>query len=340
MYSIFLFSGLGLFSFFLLINFGQFSEQSRVKITTTAGYLFAVLFFNFLGFVIIRLSRWVDSVTFPYSLHKVRLPLTYSMAALILLIINYLILVGAKILIGEAQPLVFPNGGHRILIAVWLIELVVVGLLLANRSAVRSVKLQKEAARLQRENDSAKYEALQNQLNPHFLFNSLNTLVAEIEYNPKNAVMFTRKLSGVYRYVLQCQQMRTVLLQDEAEFLESYIFLHSVRMGDCIKIDNHIDKACEDMKIAPLSLQLLAENVIKHNIINEDIPMNIVLRTDEKGEFLIFSNTLRRKLSDTSSGIGLKNLSNRYMLLCGRDIEIRCDESEKLFEVKIPLIYE
>ena len=96
-----------------------------------------------------------------------------------------------KLLVGSYNIFIFPNGGWRILFLVWLVELVIVGLLLSNRSIQNTLKLQQEAAELQKENNTARYTALQNQLNPHFLFNSLNTLIAEIEYNPANAVRFT-----------------------------------------------------------------------------------------------------------------------------------------------------
>ena len=111
------------------------------------------------------------------------------------------------------------------------------GLLLSNRSIQNTLKLQQEAAELQKENNTARYAALQNQLNPHFLFNSLNTLIAEIEYNPSNAVRFTKHLSSVYRYVLQSQDKTLVPLNEELDFMKSYLFLHEVRLGNCISCE-------------------------------------------------------------------------------------------------------
>ena len=128
---------------------------------------------------------------------------------------------------------------------------VILGLLLVNRSMRNTLKLQQEAAALQKENNTARYTALQNQLNPHFLFNSLNTLISEIRYNPANAELFTQHLSDVYRYILQCQNQRLTTLREELEFLNSYIFLHRVRLGDCIHIDNRIPKACLEISTSP-----------------------------------------------------------------------------------------
>ena len=120
--------------------------------------------------------------------HRWKIIVIYVAVILLFLLLNYSLLIAAKLLAG------IDNGGWRILIVVWLVELVIVGLLLANRSIQNNLKLQQEAAKLQTENDTARYAALQSQLNPHFLFNSLNTLIAEIEYNPGNAVHFTKHL--------------------------------------------------------------------------------------------------------------------------------------------------
>ena len=215
-------------------------------------------------------------------------------------------------------------------------ELVILGLLLANRSMQHTLKLQKQAAALQEENNIARYTALQNQLNPHFLFNSLNTLISEIRYNPKNAELFTQHLSDVYRYTLQCQNQRLVTLQDELGFLDSYIFLHQVRLGDCIYVHNNVPDEWKEMKMPPLTLQLLVENVIKHNVIHSGKPMVIELCNVEEPPTLIICNPIRPKKCGVVSGMGLKNLSARYKLLCNQDIVIE-NESDK-FTVKIPLL--
>ena len=179
-------------------------------------------------------------------------------------------------------------------------------------------------------------EFIQQQMNPHFLFNSLNTLISEIRYNPKNAELFTQHLSDVYRYTLQCQNQRLVTLQDELGFLDSYIFLHQVRLGDCIYVHNNVPDEWKEMKMPPLTLQLLVENVIKHNVIHSGKPMVIELCNVEEPPTLIICNPIRPKKCGVVSGMGLKNLSARYKLLCNQDIVIE-NESDK-FTVKIPLL--
>lgn len=157
-------------------------------------------------------------------------------------------------------------------------------------------------------------------------------LIAEIEYNPRNAVSFTQKLSNVYRYVLQCQDKPLVALKEELEFPEAYLFLHKVRLGNCISCDTEIPAAVRQRLLRLLTLQLLAENVLKHNAVSSARPMNI--RIGVSGEWLVVSNRIHPKKSNPSPEIGLRNLSNRCRLITGKEIEISTEAG--LFTVKIP----
>ena len=309
-----LFSGLGIFSFLLLINYATFSDRVADMLHSVSTLGFFILAFNVLGYTTIRLSSWIDN-QYALNLHqRWKLVSVYIIVMGMFLLLNYGLMVTAKLLAGASYPFTFPNGGWRIL------------------------RLQQKAAALQKENNTARYTALQNQLNPHFLFNSLNTLISEIRYNPANAELFTQHLSDVYRYILQCQNQRLTTLREEMDFLNSYIFLHRVRLGDCIHIDNRIPKTCMEAQLPPLTIQLLAENVIKHNVIHTGKPMTIELLYMEKERELIVRNRIQTKKTVVTSGMGLKNLSARYMLLCNRDIVIENDRKE--FTVKIPLLYE
>lgn len=328
-----LFSGLGIFSFLLLVNHSQLSERVSDTVSSLGALIFCLIAFNLLGYCTLRISSWVDR---QYALHirnRWKILVVYTSVMLLFLLVNYSLLVSAKLLVGAAHPFTFLNGGGRILTLVWLVELVILGLLLANRSMKRTLHLQMQAAKLQKENDAAHYIALQNQLNPHFLFNSLNTLIAEIEYNPVNAARFTRKLSDVYRYVLQCQDKSLVPLSDELAFLQAYLFLHEVRLGCCITCRQELAPEYQECLLPPLTLQLLVENVIKHNSISMGKPMQINIYT-EPG-YLVISNPVRPKKSNIPSGVGLKNLSNRYKLMLGKDIVI--DSNPEIFTVKVPL---
>ena len=331
-----LFSGLGVFSFLLLVNYATFTEKVADSIYSVGTLAFFIVAFNVLGYATLRLSSWIDN-QYSVNLHRRwKLVSIYMIVMGMFFLLNYGLLVTAKLLVGAAHPFTFPNGGWRIMITVWLVELVILGLLLANRSMRHTLKLQRKAAALQKENNTARYTALQNQLNPHFLFNSLNTLISEIRYNPANAERFTQHLSDVYRYILQCQNQRLTTLREELDFLNSYIFLHQVRLGNCIHVDNRIPEAFLDTQLPPLTIQLLAENVIKHNVIHTGKPMTIELFCLD--EELIVRNRIQVKKCSTTSGTGLKNLSARYKLLCNRDIVIENNLEE--FTVKIPMLHD
>ena len=156
----------------------------------------------------------------------------------------------------------------------------ILGLLVANRSLQPTLEYQRKAAELQEENDKARYTALQNQLNQHFLFNSITTLIAEIEYNPQNAVSFTKNLSKVYRYVLQAQNKPLVTLHEELRFLSAYLFLHEVRLGNCIDKHIDIDEEYMEAQLLPLPLQLLVVNLINNNVVNTLTPMTSRISID------------------------------------------------------------
>lgn len=327
-----LFSGLGIFSFFLLVNYSGFSPQVADALYSVGACLFFIAAFNVLGHFTIRISSWLND---RYALNagsRWKIVSVYAGVMLMFLLLNYGLLVTAKLLAGASRPFIFPNGGVRILIVVWLVELVILGLLLAFRSMQNLLRLQQQAAALQKENNTARYAALQSQLNPHFLFNSLNTLIAEIEYNPGNAVSFTKNLSDVYRYVLQCQDKPLVTLGEEMEFMKAYLFLHEVRLGDCIACDIGISDDYRERMLPPLTLQLLVENVIKHNSVSAARPMKIAITTEE--DYLVVSNRVQPKKSAASPGIGLQNLSNRCRLITGK--EIRVSDEGGVFTVKIP----
>lgn len=331
-----LFSGLGIFACMLLGSYTNLPLEISGRFASLWMYLFFVVMFNLLGNLTIRLSAWFNNQYLLNERRRWKMVVAYAAVMLSTLGVNYVLFVVAKLLVGSDYPFVFPNGGLRILIVVWLVELVVLGLLSANKSMRDTLRLQRKTAALQEENNAARYAALQNQLNPHFLFNSLNTLIAEIEYDSQRAVAFTRNLSDVYRYVLQCQDKRLVTLAEELQFASSYLYLHEVRLGDGISFRIEVGDEDKECLLPPLTLQLLLENAIKHNSASASRPIEISLTA--AGEWLTVTNTLRPRKSHDSTEVGLKNLSNRCRMALGREIEVR--KTEDKFIVKIPLTYE
>lgn len=334
-YSI-LFSGLGAFSYFLLVSYTNLTPRIANVLYSHGAFIFFIIAFYVLGYVTLRLSSWVNTQYAVNLRTRWKIPVIYLAVMLSYLLLNYSLLICAKILAGVTTPFAFQGNGQKLFIIVWLVELVILGLLITNRSIRSALWLQQRAAKLQSENDTARYTALQNQLNPHFLFNSLNTLIAEIEYNPTNAVHFTKHLSSVYRYVLQSQDKTLVSLSEELEFTRSYLFLHEVRLGNCLTCQCDIPAECTDSMLPPLTLQLLVENVIKHNSITSSKPMTISIGADS--EHLTVSNPIHPKKSTASCGVGLQNLDKRCKLMSGKGIII--ENENETFTVKVPLIYE
>ena len=192
-----------------------------------------------------------------------------------------------------------------------------------------------ENQQLRTENLVNQYEALKNQLNPHMLFNSLNTLRSLIRETPDKAQDYLQELSRVLRYTLQENESQSVTLREEMEFVSAYIFLLKMRYEDNLEFDIRIDEAAGGRQLPPMSVQLLIENAVKHNEISNRHPL--VIRVFTEGNRLTVSNPVQRKL--TASGglqIGLANLAKRYNLLFKEEIEVR--EENNTFIVTIPLI--
>ncbi len=183
--------------------------------------------------------------------------------------------------------------------------------------------------------ESAKFESLKNQLDPHFLFNSLNVLTALIGENPNQAEKFTTKLSKVYRYVLQQKDKDLIPLEEELKFAKSYMELLNMRFEGGIIFNIPETVSNPDLKIVPLSLQLLLENAVKHNVITTDNPLNIKIY-EEKG-FLCIENNINIKESiGKSTKVGLKNINQRYSLITNEKVEIT--NKNQIFKVKLPLL--
>ncbi|WP_045492101.1 2TM domain-containing protein [Chryseobacterium sp. StRB126] len=182
---------------------------------------------------------------------------------------------------------------------------------------------------------NAQFESLKNQLDPHFLFNSLNVLSSLIDENPHQAQKFTASMSKIYRYVLEQKDKELVTVEDEIEFAKTYCDLLKTRFED--SVDFIFDVTKEDYRkfVVPLSLQLLLENCIKHNFATSSKPL--VIRIFSKDDILCIENNLQvREQIKESSGIGLANIVQRYSLLTKRNVFI--EKSEDYFKVKLPML--
>lgn len=218
---------------------------------------------------------------------------------------------------------------------IFSLQLIVVLMFYSNQLANhwnRSIEKNEE---LKRENLIAKFEALKNQVNPHFLFNSLNTLTGLVEKKPGLATDFIKKLSKIYRYVLEQSDKEVVLIEDEMKFVEDYLFLLKIRFGEALKF-NAVLPNSSNVHVVPLGLQMLVENAIKHNVIAREMPLMIELGFED--DFLFLRNNIQLKntvISDKKPQ-GLENLKKRYAYLSKSGLEIIRSESE--FLVKLPII--
>jgi len=197
-----------------------------------------------------------------------------------------------------------------------------------------------EAEELKRSQLQAHIEALKAQLDPHFLFNNLNTLTTLIEEEPQTAVAFVQELSKVYRYVLQMRERDTVTLAEELAFVRSYIFLATMRFGEYLRVTIDVDATLCQTVLPPMTVQLLVENAMKHNIISQSKPLYITLSAETISadeQWLVVSNTLQRRSSvEHSTKLGLRSIVQRYTLFSSRAPVI--EETAGTFVVKLPLL--
>lgn len=187
---------------------------------------------------------------------------------------------------------------------------------------------------LKREGLRAEYESLKHQVNPHFLFRSLNTLSQLIETDTHLANHYVQELASVYRYVLQTKDIRTVSLAKERQFVEMYIFLLSARLGGLI-VHWELDSDAHDLHIPPLTLQILVENAVKYNLTSPDAPLQVYITTI--GSSLVVYNALNpRPTIEEYTKIGLKNIRERYSTLTSRPVDVI--KTEEGFTVQVPML--
>lgn len=254
--------------------------------------------------------------------------LLYSIGAFILVMLaNYYIWMG--ILPAQAWNMIVKAIPYTVAISL-IISLVftAIGFFFAwKRSVIQSERLKSEMM-------AYKYEALRNQINPHFLFNSLNVLSDLVYDDQATAVKFIRQLSDLFRYVLDSRDKELVPLKDEMEFIRSFIFLLQTRFEDKLKIVLDVQPDNGDY-IVPMTLQLLIENAVKHNEVSETYPLCITVR--KKNDYLEVINALRPKnVGEDSKKTGLKNIAQQFAFFCDRPIEIL--PTAEQFKVRIPIL--
>jgi two-component system, LytTR family, sensor kinase len=198
-------------------------------------------------------------------------------------------------------------------------------------------KSEEEKNLIIRENINSQLAGLKNQINPHFLFNSLNTLSSLVHEDAERADAFIGKLSKVYRYILDKNDEHLVTLKDELNYLNSYVYLMKERFGENLVYIEEIDNAHLNKYILPLSLQITFENCVKHNMISKEKPLFITVKATSPGDYLTISNNLQKiKFPNTKTAVGLDNIIKRYGFFTKKEVVI--EEQQAIFKVALPLL--
>lgn len=193
-----------------------------------------------------------------------------------------------------------------------------------------------EREKLERMHFQSQLEGLRSQVNPHFLFNSLNTLCYIIPEDADKAVKFVQRLSKVYRYILEIRDKKLISLEEELKFLQSYLFLLKERFGENLQVQIDIPAYLQSGQIVPLSLQLLFENAIKHNVISSAHPLLVEVFTENDNALVIRNNLQRKHQEQPSTQVGLDNIRDRFAFFSDRPVQI--EETDDYFTVRLPLV--
>lgn len=187
-----------------------------------------------------------------------------------------------------------------------------------------------------RENVQSQLDGLKNQLDPHFLFNNMNTLAALIDEDNTDAQQFLEHLADVYRYVLVSRDKNTVPLDEELAFLDAYVYLNKIRFRENLQVKTQLSGSLSGHHVTPLSVQMLVENAIKHNVVSKELPLTITIGQADDGYLVVANNMQPKTTIEQSTRVGLRNIITRYNLLTNRSVDIT--QANGLFTVRLPLL--
>jgi len=288
-----------------------------------AFFVLRYLFFSGLVFVLIKVN--LEKLT--TSSFKKRFSIS-----LVISIIAYFLYGGLAFLFSTK----IRHYGSLVLFQFFLVS--VLSSLLGHIVLLYSEKRKKEVMieELTLKNLQTRYDALTNQINPHFFFNSLNGLTSLIRKKNEDMTLdYVNKLSDVFRYILQSDKKGLVSLAEELEFVNSFQYMMEVRFANKLQYHIHVDKQMLNSKIPVLSILPLLDNVVVHNMIDSDHKMLIDIFTNNKDELVITNPIYPKLMKSDTNGTGLKNLEGRFMLLLGRGIKV--ESNEQMFSVYLPL---
>tara|TARA_R110002074_G_scaffold402134_1_gene603910 strand:- start:11493 stop:12527 length:1035 start_codon:yes stop_codon:yes gene_type:complete len=297
--------------------------------TWVTDFLYRYIFFFCFSWAVIQLNANIDFDSFKWPAF-----IKWS----VIFIINLVVLLAGIYLIKTLYP--FFNGKVLDPREVGFVRFTVINLSIVLFFIARLLRVSADKQDSRIENEHLKQQnlenelsALKNQIDPHFLFNSLNSLTSLIRENEK-ATQFVKKLSYMYRYILQSSDTNLVHVREELKFLESYSYLMETRYRDRLNIEVNIDSLLLERELPPLALQSLVENSVKHNEISSTNPLTVKVYSE--GESIFIENPIRsRSTLAEGTGTGLINLKKRYDLLLKHKIKVSTDND--IFKVELPL---
>ncbi|MCB0804689.1 MAG: histidine kinase [Bacteroidales bacterium] len=281
-------------------------------------------------FIGTQVSKRIDYDKQPFRALKWNLIMMFSFSLVAIIVVNFIWFV----LIWDWSVKAMFSNGYITMVIEFGITIIITSIFFAigffrawRESAVREERLQKESIKLQ-------YNALKNQVNPHFLFNSLNTLTSLVYEDADQSARYIKQLSEVYRYVLEHKDTELVSLDTELDFCTKYVYLQKIRHGDDLQVEIGVDKS-SGIQVVPMSVQLLIENAIKHNEISEDNPLTVKITLNDA--FIIVRNPLQpRSAIPDKGGIGLETLEGRYAHLSDQPLQVL--DEDGYFTVMIPIL--
>lgn len=330
---------ISLFVQIIIISYNFFTGY--INISDFRNFLIRLSIGTSFSFIFSLLLIYLD-LKFITILDK-KLPLPDKLLARIPVELIFIILVGVFVgtlittIAGYIMP--YPEGLFKVIVNISLITAVLNLIIVAVIEAIvwfrRNQHSKILVERLEKENSIIRFETLKNQLNPHFLFNSLNFLSSLINKDPERAQKIIDKFSSVYRYTLDVIDRPVIELKEEIEFAKSYLYLQKIKFENTTEIEINIDASKLNFYVPPLAIQVLLDNAFKHNKASAESPLKIIIFNE--GDVLVVTNNLQLKISNKlSKGVGLNNLNKRYQLLGNANPNYIVTETD--FTAKIPLI--
>jgi sensor histidine kinase YesM len=283
---------------------------------------------NMFSWVERRYIKWIEK---PYKSLAIALSFHFVYSTLVIIVTNWLWFI-----------LIMDNSFQHFFTFGWFIILGEYGILVCITAILYAKSFFKEwrikviqTETLKQEAIALQYQVMQNQVNPHFLFNTLNTLGSLIDIDPEKAKQFTRELSQFYRELLHFKDKELVPVSEEINFVRKYIYLQKIRFGSNFDVDIQLDEHTGG-EVIPMSVQMMVENCIKHNRISKEQPLRISIYQPNSDEIAVENNYQPKESTEGSNKIGLKNLTERYRFLTER--EMRIEQTDATFKVTFPIV--